>query len=68
MKLKNKVAIVTGSKRGIGKGIALCLAKEGCKVVVSDYVEDADGKKTTEELKKISDAIFVKADVSKEND
>ena len=68
MRLKNKVAIVTGSRRGIGKGIALCLAKEGCKIVVSDYVEDSEGKKTTEEIKKISDAIFVKADVSKEND
>ena len=36
MKLKNKVAIVTGSRRGIGKAIALELAKEGAKVVVSD--------------------------------
>lgn len=68
MKLKNKVAVVTGSRRGIGRGIALCLAKEGCKIVVSDYAEDADGKKTVEEIRKISDAVFVKADVSKEND
>ncbi len=69
MRLKNKVAVVTGSRRGIGKGIAISLAKEGCKIVVSDYVEDLDGKKTVEEIKKLgSDAIFVKADVSKEND
>ena len=33
--LKNKVAIVTGSGRGIGRDIALLLAKEGAKVVVT---------------------------------
>lgn len=35
MKLYGKVALVTGSTRGIGKAIALALAKEGCDVVVS---------------------------------
>ena len=32
--LKDKLAIVTGSSRGIGRGIALRLAKEGMKVVI----------------------------------
>lgn len=36
MKLENKVAIVTGSARGIGRGIALNLAKEGCDVLIAD--------------------------------
>ena len=36
MTLKNKTAIVTGSAQGIGKAIALALAKEGANVVVSD--------------------------------
>jgi len=68
MRLKGKVAVVTGSRRGIGRGIAIALAREGCKIVVSDHVEDTDGKKTTEDIRKISDAVFVKADVSKEKD
>lgn len=36
MKLLNKVAIVTGAGRGLGRGIALKLAKEGAKVVAAD--------------------------------
>lgn len=35
MKLHKKVAIVTGAGRGIGRAIALDLAKEGCRVVVT---------------------------------
>lgn len=42
--LENKVAIVTGSGRGIGREIALLLAREGAKVVVNDLGGGSDGK------------------------
>jgi len=63
MKLKNKVAIVTGAGQGIGRGIALSLAKEGAKVVVTDITD-----KIHNVVKEIeSQAIAIKMDVSKRN-
>src|SRR5262245_42502180 len=38
--LRGKVAVVTGSSRGIGKGIALRLAREGMKVVITSNVPE----------------------------
>ncbi len=63
--LKGKVAVVTGASRGIGRGIALRLAAEGCKVVVN-YNRNADA--ATEVVNTIRDqggeAIAIQADVS----
>ncbi len=69
MKLKGKVAIVTGGNSGIGAAIVLGLAKEGANIVI-DYRSHPE---TTDELeKKIASlgdqAIGVKADVSKIED
>ena len=68
MKLKEKVAVVTGAASGMGKEIALLFAKEGAHVVVCDLnLESA--KQTVEEIKKNGgQALAVAANVSKEED
>ncbi len=65
MELKNAVAIVTGGARGIGRGIAYELAKEGARIVVADLpVTAADRDETIAEIKRLgSDAIAVDVDV-----
>ena len=68
MKLKNKVAIITGARRGMGRTHALLLAKEGAKVVVSD-ISLEDCQKVVEEIKKDGgEAMAVKCDVSQKKD
>jgi 3-oxoacyl-[acyl-carrier protein] reductase len=63
--LAGKVALVTGSARGIGAAIAFKLAEAGCNLVISDI--DADGSEAT--AAKIRDmgreAVAIQADVSK---
>ncbi|MCX6760338.1 MAG: SDR family NAD(P)-dependent oxidoreductase, partial [Candidatus Nealsonbacteria bacterium] len=64
MKSTNKTAIVTGARRGIGKGIAVALAKEGYNIVVSD-IDQNDCESVAKELEKTGvKAIGVKCDVS----
>ncbi len=68
MRLAGKVAIVTGSTAGIGKGAAVLFAKEGAKVVVSGRTVDA-GERVVEDIRAGGgDAIFVKADVSESSE
>ena len=67
-RLLNKVAIVTGAARGIGKAIAVRFAREGAKVVITD-MKQKESNETLEEIKRDGGhAIFVKTDVSSEED
>lgn len=67
-KLAGKVAIITGSGRGIGAAIAIRYAHEGAKVAVADV--DGDNAKVVAERIKAEggEAIAIKADVSKQDD
>jgi len=65
MKLENKVAIVTAAGRGIGRGIALCLAEEGASVVVNSYQEEST-KSTVEEVEKTGrKSLGIAGDITK---
>jgi glucose 1-dehydrogenase len=67
MRLKDKVAIVTGAASGIGRGIVLEFIKEGAKVCVADI--NLEGAKETAKLSgRESDCLVLKTDVSKRED
>ena len=74
MKLKDQVAIITGSSRGVGKFIATELAKEGCNIVVAARSEQESDPKlpgtiysTAEELRSLGvRALPVRTDVTDE--
>jgi len=68
MFLKNKTAIVTGAGQGIGKGIALALAKEGCNIVTSDINKETCEDVAAEIEKLGVKSIAVKCDVSKKEE
>ncbi|MED4355117.1 glucose 1-dehydrogenase [Schinkia azotoformans] len=66
--MEDKVGIVTAAGSGLGRASALCFASEGAKVVVSDINEVA-GVETVDLIKQEGgEAIFIKCDVTNEDD
>jgi NAD(P)-dependent dehydrogenase (short-subunit alcohol dehydrogenase family) len=65
MRLKDKVAIVTGAARGIGAAFAIGFGKEGAKVVIGDI---RDGSNTVAAIEKAGgQALYVKTDVTRQD-
>ena len=65
--LKDKAGLVTGAGQGIGRAIAECLAREGARIVVSDFNAET-GEETVSRIRNAGgEAYFVFGDVSKED-
>ena len=68
MRLKDKVAIVTGGAAGMGKAAAVAFAREGASVVIAD-IDDRNGKATVREARgPRGDATFIHTDIGSEQD
>jgi 3-oxoacyl-[acyl-carrier protein] reductase len=69
MRLKDKVAIITGSTVGIGRATAILFAREGAKIVVNSRSRRKEVDELVKEIKDLgSEAFFIQADISKPDD
>ena len=68
MRLKDKVAIITGAASGIGKATAKLFAEHGAKVVVADIDSEGSEQTVTEIRDKGNVAIFINTDVTVKSD
>jgi 3-oxoacyl-[acyl-carrier protein] reductase len=67
MRLKNKVAVITGGAQGIGRAVALGMAREGAKVVVADLQSEKAGS-VADEVKILGgDALGLEVNVAAES-
>ena len=66
-KLKDKVALITGGDSGIGRAVAVAMAREGAKIAIIYLEEHKDANKTSELVKREgSDAMLISGDVGEE--
>lgn len=66
MRLKDKVAVITGAAQGIGAAFATGFAREGARIIIADIL---DGQKAVEVVKEAGgDAVYVKTDVAKQDE
>jgi len=66
--LKDKVAIITGARRGIGRSIALKMAEAGAKVAVTD-IDEKECQLVVDEIKKMGgEGLAIKVDVTKKDE
>ena len=69
MNLRGKFALVSGSSRGIGRGIALKLAESGANVAIHYFENDAAAKATLAKVRELgSDGFVIQADIRKLED
>lgn len=62
----DKTVLVTGSGRGIGRGIALRLAQEGANIIINDLKDDDNAAESVKEVLALGvKAVFIQADISK---
>jgi 3-oxoacyl-[acyl-carrier protein] reductase len=67
--LTGKIALITGSSRGIGKGCALTLARYGADVVINYEKSEEKARAVTQEIEEMGrDSLVVRADVSREDE
>ncbi|CAM5184243.1 3-oxoacyl-[acyl-carrier-protein] reductase OS=Ureibacillus acetophenoni OX=614649 GN=SAMN05877842_103274 PE=3 SV=1 [Ureibacillus acetophenoni] len=64
MRLKDKVAIITGGANGIGKAAVEVFVNEGAKVVIADFAEEQGKQLESELLEKNHDVLFVQLNVA----
>lgn len=65
MNLQGKVALVTGASKGIGRAIAVDLARQGANVAVNYHSSDAQAEETAAEIREVGgQALLLKGDVS----